>query len=89
MGSRSAASKASIPAKASTLAKSLAASKQTSKGPIAISESAKGSSKEGAEVASLDIQPLQTVAAVVIGGVTSKRAWTSELVSEGRAAKRD
>lgn len=60
-GSRSAASRTSIPAKVPTPTKSLAAFKLTSKEPIALSESTEGSSEKGIRVASLDVTPLQAV----------------------------
>lgn len=36
----------------------------------------------------MDIQPLQTIIAIVIGGAAGKQAHTSEPISKGRAAKR-
>lgn len=76
-GSHSTTSKASTPGKTPTSAKSLAIPKRTSTESIIVSESAEGGSKEGVEVIPLDIQPLQTVAAVVIGGAVDKQARTS------------
>ncbi|XP_043811749.1 uncharacterized protein LOC122723509 [Manihot esculenta] len=87
-GSQSAASRASILAKAPASAKSPITLKSASKEPIAISESAERGSKEGTGVAPLDVPPLQAVGAIVIGGAASKRVRTSELATEGRAPKR-
>lgn len=87
-GSHSTDSRAFVPAKAPASTKCPAASKLTFKEPIAISESAERDSKGGAEVAPLDVQPLQAVAAVVIRRASNKRARTSKPTSEGKAAKR-
>lgn len=57
-GSRSVASRIFVPAKASALAKTLAAPKQTSKEPIAFNESAESSLEKGTRVAPLDVPPL-------------------------------
>lgn len=86
-GSRSIASRASIPAKVPTSSKSPAAPKTASREPISISKYTESSLREGARVAPLDVPPLQAMGAIVIGGVASKRARISKPATESRLAK--
>lgn len=80
-GSRSAASRASISAKALASSKSPVAPKSAFKEPIAINESTESGSREAAKVALLDVLPLKAIGGIMIGGAANKRAWTSEPTS--------
>lgn len=86
-GSRSVASRTSVPSKASSSAKTPPTPKETPKEPITLSESVESSSEEGTRTAPLDVPPIQIVGAILIRGSVVKWARTSKPAIEGKAAK--